>query len=357
MQVDWRPVATATLCIFACLTPATSQAQESYHETRQESRGVSYHVRTFASVEKPNDIVTGAINRANANLGLRQSRTDVVEFLAGPFPYDGKAPGGRPFIVTDENGRRTHYSARGRAYSETTFNDQRTLMHIPQGFNIKKPGVIVVFFHGHGAELNRDILRRQQVPAQITESYSNAVLLAPQFALDASDSSAGNFWQPGGFARYLREAARNLAKLYGDQRAENIFARMPVIIVSYSGGYGPAAAVVKNGGIGKRLRGIVMLDSLYAETDTFRDWILSDRSAFFVSAYLGSTRYRNQELKEALKSRSIPVADNLNGRIKPGTVAFIAGNPEEERHRDFVTQAWTAGPIADVLNRLPEYRR
>jgi hypothetical protein len=346
LQVDWRPLATATLCIFACLTPGASQAQESFH------------ARTFAPVEKPNDIVTGAIARANAaNLGLKQSRTDVVEFLAGPFPYDGKSPGGRPFITTDENGRRTHYSARGRAYSETTFNDQRTLMHMPQGFNIKKPGVIVVFFHGHGAELNRDILRRQQVPAQITESYSNAVLLAPQFALDASDSSAGNFWQPGGFARYLREASRNLAKLYGDPRTESIFARMPVVIVSYSGGYGPTAAVVKNGGIGKRLRGIVMLDSLYAEVDTFRHWIMSDRSAFFVSAYLGSTRYRNQELKETLKEKNIPVADNLGARIKPGTVAFIAGNPEEERHRDFVTQAWTAGPIADVLNRLPEYRR
>ncbi len=342
LQVDWRPLATATLCTFIYLQPSAGIAQE----------------RAFASVERPNDIVTGAIARSNAaNLGIKQSRTDVVEFLAGPFPYDGKVPGtGRPFIV-DKDGKRLHYSARGRAFSESTFDDQRTLMHIPQGFNIKKPGVIVVFFHGHGAELNRDVWRRQQVPAQISKSYSNAVLLAPQFALDASDSSAGNFWQPNGFARYLREAARNLAKLYGDPRTEQIFAKMPVVIVSYSGGYGPAAAVIKNGGIGKRLLGIVMLDSLYAELDTFENWILSNRSGFFVSAYLSSTRRQNQELKEMLREKNIGVADSLNGKIKSGTVAFIAGNPEEERHRDFVTQAWTDGPIADVLNRLPEYRR
>jgi hypothetical protein len=342
LQVDWRAFATATLCIFAALQPGAGIAQE----------------RAFAPVEKPNDIVTGAIARSNAsNFALKQSRTDVVEFLAGPFPYDGKVPGTeRPFMA-DENGKRIHYSARGRAFSENTFNDQRTLMHIPKGFNIKKPGVIVVFFHGHGAELNRDVLRRQQVPAQISESYSNAVLLAPQFALDAADSSAGNFWKPGGFAHYLKEAARNLAKLYGNPGAEKIFAHMPVIIVSYSGGYGPTAAVIKHGGIGKRLHGIVMLDSLYAELDTFKQWISANRSAFFVSAYLGSTRRQNLELKQELRGQNVAVSDSLSSRIKPGTVAFVAGDPSEERHRDFVTQAWTDAPIADVLNRLADYRR
>ena len=346
MQIDGRLFA-ATLCFFVCAQAgAEAQAQQRYS------------VPAFAPVERSDDIVTGAINRSNASLGLKQSRTDVVEFLAGPFPYDGKTPGAeRPFIVTGEDGKRRHYSARGHAFSESTFNDQRTLMHIPQGFNIKKPGVIVVFFHGHGAELNRDVLRRQKVPAQISASYSNAVLLAPQFALEAADSSAGNFWKPGGFAHYLREAARNLARLYGNPAAEKTFAHMPVIIVSYSGGYGPAAAVIRNGGIGKRLAGIVMLDSLYADLGTFENWILNNRSAFFVSAYLGSTRGQNRELRETLKDKRIPVADSLSGRIRPGTVAFIAGNPEEERHRDFVTQAWTVGPIKDVLDRLAEYRR
>jgi hypothetical protein len=339
----WRPLTAATLCVFASFSAQEALAQE----------------RSYASIERSTDIVTGAISQSNAaTLGIKQSRTDVVEFLSGPFPYDGKVPGtDRPFMVGGEDGKRVHYTWRGRALGESTFNDQRSLMHIPQGFNIKKPGVIVVFFHGHGAELNRDIRFRQRVPAQITQSYANAVLLAPQFALDAADSSAGNFWQPNGFARYLREGARNLAKLYGDAKSEQIFAKMPVIIVSYSGGFAPTAWVLQNGGIGKRLRGVVMLDSLYGEIDKFKKWLTSDRSTFFVSAYLGSTRNQNREFEQMLREKNIPVADGLDGKIKPGTVAFIAGNPEEERHRDFVTQAWTLGPIADVLNRLPEYRR
>ena len=70
---------------------------------------------------------------------------------------------------------------------------------------------MVVFFHGHGANLARDVRDRQQVPAQITAAGTNAVLVAPQFAVDAADSSAGKFWEPNGFRRFLDEAAVKLA--------------------------------------------------------------------------------------------------------------------------------------------------
>ncbi len=265
---------------------------------------------------------------------------------------------GRPFLVPGEDGKRAHYSARGRAFGENTFNDQRTLMHIPKGFNPKKPGrdCRVLSRSWRGAEP-----RHSPAPAGAGadfESYSNAVLLAPQFALDAADSSAGNFWQPGGFARYLKEAARNLAKLSGDPKSEQIFAKMPVVIVSYSGGYAPTASVLQNGGIGKRLRGIVMLDSLYAELGKFENWIMNNRSAFFRQRLSRlSTRSQNRELRETLREKNIDVADSLSGKIKPGTVAFIAGNPEEEKPPRLRQPGWTAEPIADVLNRLTEYRR
>ena len=63
-----------------------------------------------------------------------------------------------------------------------------------RGFDPKRPAVMVVFFHGHGANLAQDVYDRQQVPAQITAAGVNAVLVAPQFAVDAADSSAGKFW-------------------------------------------------------------------------------------------------------------------------------------------------------------------
>ena len=64
---------------------------------------------------------------------------------------------------------------------------------------------MVVFFHGHGATLERDVRDRQRLPDQISAAGLNAVLVAPQFAFDAADSSAGKFWEPDGFKHFLDE--------------------------------------------------------------------------------------------------------------------------------------------------------
>ena len=111
----------------------------------------------------------------------------------------------------------------------------------PRHFDVRKPGVIVVFFHGNGATLERDVRDRQLVPQQISDSGVNAVLLAPQLAVDAADSSAGKFWQPGGFKRFMDESAGHLARLYGDPKSAQAFANMPIVIVGYSGGFLPTA--------------------------------------------------------------------------------------------------------------------
>ena len=158
------------------------------------------------------------------------------------------------------------------------------LLHIPDGFNASKPGVIVVFFHGHGANLSDDVRDRQQVPAQISESGVNAVLVAPQFAVNAADSSAGKFWDQDGFKRFLDETAKQFAKLNGDPKSARAFARMPVVIVAYSGGFGPTLSVLEHGGTNSRIRGIVLLDALYAGTEKFANWISANIERRFSSA-------------------------------------------------------------------------
>src|SRR6185436_18306270 len=124
-------------------------------------------------------------------------------------------------------------------WEDETYSDDRVLLHIPKGFDIRRPSVIVVFFHGHGATLERDVLRRQRVADQISRSGANAVLIAPQFAVDAADSSAGRFWEPGAFGRFMGEAAQQLGRIHGDRRTVRTFAGTPVVIVAYSGGYLP----------------------------------------------------------------------------------------------------------------------
>ena len=290
---------------------------------------------------------------------LKQAKTALVPFQTAPFPYRGLVPGSdKPFLdAIGEDGRRGHTTPYGRLYWEDeTYSDNRVLLHIPKGFDIRRPTIMMVFFHGHGAMLERDVLRRQRVADQISRSGANAVLIAPQLAVDAADSSAGRFWEPGAFGRFMGEAAEALAKLHGAPKSVRTFASAPVIFVAYSGGYLAAASCATKGGINKRLRGVVLLDALYGELGKFASWIENDRSAFFVSAYLGSTREKNAELANILTARDIGYATDLDRPLHQGDVALLSGG-ENVTHRSFVTQAWVDNPIEDLLRRLPGFRR
>ncbi len=293
-----------------------------------------------------------------AHAQLRAGKTSISEFVTSPFPLDGSSAAAAELFNENENGKRCRRTATGRLYCENdTYNDQRVLLHIPAKFDLKKPAVIVVYFHGHGAILERDIRDRQGLPEQVSASAANAVLVAPQFAVNAADSNPGRFAEPGGFTRFLNEAATHLAILHGDQRTVRYFQSLPVILISYSGGYRAAALAVTRGDSEKRVKGLVLLDSLYGEMDKFESWVLSDRKRFFISTYLGSTKARNLELLRALKDKGVPVKSSLEGmrRLQPGTVVVMSGG-NEENHRDYVQDGWIANPITDLLNRLRDFR-
>jgi hypothetical protein len=288
---------------------------------------------------------------------LARACTELVKFETAPFPYNGKVPDrGKLFLDVDDRGRRVYRSTRGQVYwDDQTFNDPRVLLHIPEGFDARRPSLMIIFFHGHRAIIDRDVRDRQRVPAQISASGLNAVLVAPQFAVNAPDSSAGRFWERGGFGRFLGEAAQQLGRLHGDPHTVRTFASMPVVIVAYSGGYLPTAWSIVRGGLGKRLRGVVLLDALYGKLDTFADWIESDRSAFFVSSYTKSTQSRNIELQRILAGREVAFSTSLRANLRQGSVTFLA--TADARHTDFVTHAWVDSPIEDLLARLQGYRR
>ena len=141
----------------------------------------------------------------------RGDETMLVSLKSSAFPYFGNNPRTEePFLNVSSGSRHGHRGMGGRVFwQDETFNDNRVLMHVPENFDINKPGVIVVFFHGNGATLERDVRDRQRVPQQISDSGVNAVLLAPQLAVDAADSSAGKFWQPGGLKRFVSGVGRS----------------------------------------------------------------------------------------------------------------------------------------------------
>ena len=214
---------------------------------------------------------------------VAQGRTKLIEFETAPFPYEGRS-----------------------------YSDAHVLLHVPRGFDPGRPGVMSshrVEAFSDGATLARDVLERQQVAAQVSASGVNAVLVAPQLAVDARDSSPGKLSEQGAFKRFVGEAAGRLADLYGDRRAEQALVRMPIVIVAYSGGYLSAAMSLERGGLKGQVRGVVLLDGLYGELDKFADWIAGNRSAFFASAYTPHIKRHNDELERLLSERQIGGVD------------------------------------------------
>ncbi len=292
---------------------------------------------------------------------LKAPITAFVPFDYAPFPFRGLIPdSGKKFLDKVDGSRRGHVSSRDNSvhWEDETFNDNRVLLYLPQGFDIRKPALIVVFFHGNGATLSRDVLDRQQVAAQLAASNLNAVLVAPQFAVDAADSSAGRFWQHGVFKKFVDEAAHKLALQYHDRRVEGAFKPSKVVLVAYSGGYLPAAWSLSAGQIGARLHGVVLLDALYGQIDKFADWIeRAHGGAFFFSTYTESTREQNEALQSELGDANLRYKTALPKALLPGVVSFVDSGLDWTRHNDFVTQAWTQNPLTWLFSRIPGYQK
>src|SRR3954468_19034822 len=290
----------------------------------------------------------------------REELTTLVSMKSSAFPYFGNNPRSEaPFLNISSGERKGRRAYNGKVYwQDETYNDSRVLVHVPETFDARKPGVIVVFFHGNGATLERDVRDRQQVPRQISDSGVNAVLLAPQLAVDAADSSAGKFWEPGGLKRFVAESSDHLARLYGEPGSSRAFANMPVIIVGYSGGFMPAAWSLEVGGLGNRVKGVFLLDAVYGELDKFASWIENNRAGFFVGAYTRHTQRHDQELMQMLREKSIDLSDDIDRPLRPGSVVFVR-TPDGVTHRDYVTSAWTEYPLKEVLLKMaatPELR-
>jgi len=288
---------------------------------------------------------------------LKEAKTQLIAFNASAFPYRGIVPEtNKPFLDKREGKRLGHTNLHGDVcWEDTTYSDRRSLLYLPQGYNPQQPGLIVLFLHGQGATLERDVVQRQAVPRQIAESGKNVALVAPQLAVDAADSSAGNFWRPGHFATYIDEAAERLMRLYGDKRAGPHFNASPVVIVSYSGGYLSTAFALQRGGAVYRVKGVILMDSLYGDEDKFAAWIAARRqTGFLLSAFTESTREENSTLQALLAKRRVPYLSSLPPRLDPGTMAFVPCGGLD-MHGDFVTRAWTNDPLKQALQMIPGY--
>jgi len=276
----------------------------------------------------------------------------LIPFKYSPYPLTNKKDAKKFFDVKSEDGRRAHNSPRGGTlWEDTTYSDNRVLVSIPANFDKKHTPTIVIFLHGNQSTLERDVIARQKIPEQIAAANINAILIAPQFAVDALDSNSGNFARRNYFSRFITEANLRIGHWQHNSRLGNQLAKAPIIIVSYSGGYLATAHILSKGGISRRVKGVILMDSLYGQEDVFAKWLKQHhKNTFFFSTYSEPARATNENLQYLLQQKNLPADTNVPEFLRKDTISFFKLD-ENIKHEDLLTNAWTEKPVADLLHK------
>lgn len=283
----------------------------------------------------------------------------IARLKTAPFPIEANDDGeGRRFFheVDQASGLRVRLNRHGDRYPEPAhYADPSVLFHVPPGFDRTKPFRLVVFFHGHRSTLERDVVGRMGLVAQVDASGANVILIAPQLARDAIDSHPGRLIRPGGLERMLDEAAGVLARTLGRDMAPRL-ARAPLVLVAYSGGYRAlAASLAERPGVGTdfvgRIEGVLVFDAVFGELRRIDAW-LQNRAGrvFFIGLYGKLSAPWSLDLAYRWEARGVLYGQLLPARIGRGTVALVQVATE---HAEIVTEGPPRAPIAEILRRLP----
>lgn len=257
--------------------------------------------------------------------GPAEGRTFIRELRTAPFPYTGKVGDSDTDFLdfTDpDTGERFHTTRNGQRFPASLhYTDSRVLFHVPPGFNSRKPFTLLIYFHGHNSEVERT-LAEQEIPAQIDASGRNVILIAPQLARDAVDSSPGKFYRPGAFGDFLAEATGILEHELG-LTAKRRPRSSPVVLVGFSGAYRTVAYILDRGGVNGRIRGVILLDSLYDDLDKYEAWLVKNRKkVFLASLYTPSTADNQRQLMTGLKRQKVKFHFGRFAVLKSNSIFF-----------------------------------
>jgi hypothetical protein len=164
------------------------------------------------------------------------------------------------------------------------YHDDTVLVFVPASYRFRPDEGVAALVHFHGHNTTAELaMTAHALREQLADSKQNAVLVVPQLAVLAADSSCGKLESPGGLARLLAEALATASRAGRVALGESAFredARLgtplgTVCLSAHSGGYHAAASCLRSGGVD--VRELYLFDALYAEGETFRDWVVARR--------------------------------------------------------------------------------
>ena len=159
------------------------------------------------------------------------------------------------------------------------YRDGTVLVFVPWHHRVARDGAvsIVLHFHGHNTTVDKTIAAHQ-LREQLDDSRQNAILVVPQLAVSAADSSCGKLEAQGGVARMLASVLASLSAK--EISALTKHAAIPVgasvgrlCVSAHSGGYHAAACALKGGGV--PVQETFLFDALYADVDVFKEWVVA----------------------------------------------------------------------------------
>ncbi|HTQ43235.1 MAG TPA: hypothetical protein VMI75_10805 [Polyangiaceae bacterium] len=202
------------------------------------------------------------------------------------------------------------------------YDDDTVIAFVPAHYRYRaEEGVAaLVHFHGHNSTAER-AMTAHELREQLADSRQNAVLVVPQLAVFAADSSCGRLEGAGGLSRLLADvipAAASTGRVsLGDSGFPGDAPLGTVCISAHSGGYHAAACSLRAGGV--EVRETYLFDALYAESDAFRDWVVTrigeplHRRHKLVSYFTegGTTEVVNEALRSQLDRAGALVAHEM----------------------------------------------
>ena len=207
-------------------------------------------------------------------------------------------------------------------FADTGHGDDTVIVFVPKTYRFRAAEGIsaLVHFHGHNSSAERAIAAHA-LREQLVDSRQNAILVVPQLALFAADSSCGKLTLPGSFARLLGGALSTAARVGKMTLGDCRFPERPrlgrVCLSAHSGGYHAAACSLRHGGVD--VSETYLFDALYAESDVFRDWVLARRDdpatsrhklvSYFTAG--AATESLNNGLRTTLERSGVRVSEEL----------------------------------------------
>ena len=245
--------------------------------------------------------------------------------------------------------------------SGSEYLDATVLAFVPLQARLGKSKNVdfVVHFHGHNTTAKKAI-DAHKLREQMRASRQSAVLVVPQGPVNAADGDFGKLMAKNGLSRLLDEVVEVLRSAKADAalgKASFSAAKGVgrVVVSGHSGGYRPAAAVVRHGGVD--VREVYLFDALYGDVDAFEHFALAEKAHKLVSYYVGGVpREKSLKLADKLASEGVLVKRETADRrltreeLVKGRACFLSGKAshatatyEEQALRDCLLASCLVG--------------